>query len=223
VTTVAYDKIYIASDSAYTVNETTYTDIPFSKIQKINNVIFGMAGMLSIMLDFTKEMFYNENFDVKQFLLTEKGDFGAILYKNQFCLKIDKEDSFIKIQDITNVPTVIGSGSLYTEEIINNCPDAVISVLKAIEKDQYSKGEIKYCGLKCEINNLNKETKTELEEMQKYFFHERGQLFAHKNFYHDGNPVDLELEEGFEAAQKIIDGSEISSKNIIYSRYNYGK
>ena len=44
------------------------------------------------------------------------------------------------IENITNVPTVIGSGSLHTQHIIQDCPNAIAVVLEAIKYDQYTAG-----------------------------------------------------------------------------------
>ncbi|UOG18711.1 hypothetical protein [Acinetobacter sp. PK01] len=61
----------------------------------------------------------------------------------------------IHSENITQIPTVIGSGSQYTSNIIQECPNAVVAVLEAIKHDKYTDGEVKYCSIrKEEIHNL---------------------------------------------------------------------
>lgn len=93
MTTVSYDTKYLAADTAYTSDNITYINIPFPKIHKINNTIFGMAGNLEIMINFTNEVKKSPNFDIQTFLQSQEGDFAAILYKNNSAIKIDKESN----------------------------------------------------------------------------------------------------------------------------------
>lgn len=205
MTTVSYDTKYLAADSAYTSNEITYTNIPFPKIHKINNTIFGMAGSLEIMINFTNQI-KSPNFNIKSFLSTQNDTFAAIIHQNNKTIKVDKDQDII-IEDITNVPTTIGSGSYYSQNILQQCPDALVIVLQAIELDKYSKGKIIYYGLNCGINNLPK--KENIPNINSII---NNSFIAHKEFFHIGNPTPIPLEKGYE----IINSMLITKKNYFY-------
>ena len=163
MTTTAYDLHFIASDIAFTDNnDEVHLDIPFRKVKRIDNIVFGMAGCLRCMNDYCKTIidFLENKIDnvnlPKSIIDRSDSDFIVMLYINGACLKLEKrKNSGLFIENITQVPVVIGSGGNYVQDILNDCPNAVVAVLEAIKRDKYTKGDVKYCSIRREdIHNL---------------------------------------------------------------------
>jgi hypothetical protein len=84
-------------------------------------------------------------------------DFTVMVYLNGMCLRVSKNINAhsVIIENITQIPTVIGSGSKYVGSMINDCPNAVVAVLEAIKHDKYTDGDVKYCSIRRDdIHNL---------------------------------------------------------------------
>ncbi|MDR8377929.1 hypothetical protein FPK36_21470, partial [Acinetobacter baumannii] len=110
----------------FTVNRTEVTlNIPFRKVKRLGDIVFGMAGCLFCMRDFSEALidFILQNktqFELPRSILEKtNSDFIALIYLSGSCLKVSKmvNDTEFTIENITNVPTVIGSGSFHTQHI----------------------------------------------------------------------------------------------------------
>lgn len=165
MTTTAYDMHFIASDIAFTrdlIDEVTL-DIPFRKVKRVGDAVFGMAGCLNCMIDFS-EMVYQyiskviPEFEMPASILNRLDrDFIVMVYLNGLCLKVSKNKNAneVIVENITQIPTVIGSGSKYVGSMINDCPNAIVAVLEAIKHDKYTDGDVKYCSIRRDdIHNL---------------------------------------------------------------------
>lgn len=176
LTTTAYDTYFIASDTAFTDNNDIVTmDIPFRKVKRIDNLVIGMAGCLQCMVDFSEAIIqYATNVVDDLFIpasISERveRDFIAMVNTAGACLKISKEkdSNKIVIENITSVPTVIGSGSDYVTEGFGTHRSAVVSVLEAMKYDKYTDGEMKYCSVHREdIHNLEVHPMSDVLKMQ---------------------------------------------------------
>lgn len=181
MTTTAYDTHFIASDIAFTDQfGSVNLSIPFRKVKRIGSVVIGMAGCLECMLDFCNmacNFVLGERIDFNvpdSILQRVNRDFIALIYVNGSCLKISKAigSSEIGIENITQIPTVIGSGSQFTRNIIEECPNALVAVLEAIKHDKYTDGEVKYCSIRkenihnLELNPMSQTLKLQLTGMQ---------------------------------------------------------
>jgi hypothetical protein len=169
VTTTAYDTHFIASDIAFTDLKTgeIYLDIPFRKVKRVGQSVIGMAGCLSCMVDFSNMILTyiqdkSQFFGVPASIIDRDGsDFIAMIHIDGMCLKLTKvkddmtEKFKVTVDNVTLIPTVIGSGGDHVQDIINDCPNAVVAVLEAIKRDKYTAGDVKYCSIKREdIHNL---------------------------------------------------------------------
>jgi hypothetical protein len=236
LTTTAYDLHFIASDIAFTdENGTVHLNIPFRKVKRIENVVIGMAGCLSCMIDYCQMLInFLENDSKLHFpqsiIDRETSDFIAILYINGACLKLEKlRNAKLSIHNITQVPTVIGSGGGYVQEILNDCPNAVVAVLEAMKHDRYTDGEVKYCSIRREdIHNLEVSAMStpklqvlglqqELESVNEFLTNKdnQGKSFSASTevFYHgEPSPISIEvgmamIQEGFENIKKKLSDS----------------
>lgn len=164
MTTTAYDQHFIASDIAFTDNNDNVTlDIPFRKVKRIGDVVFGMAGCLRCMIDFSNEILAYVKGDITDLKIPDTitnqadRDFIVILYINGICIKISKlkQTTTVIEENITNTATVIGSGSQYVQTVMQDCPNAIVAVLEAIKHDKYTDGEVKYSSVRREdVHNL---------------------------------------------------------------------
>ena len=225
MTTTAYDTHFMASDIAFTVNRTEVTlNIPFRKVKRLGEIVFGMAGCLFCMRDFSEALidFILQNktqFELPRCILEKtSSDFIALIYLSGSCLKVSKmvNHAEFTIENITNVPTVIGSGSLHTQHIIQDCPNAIAVVLEAIKYDQYTAGEVKYCSIKREevhnleapimsttLNNQIQMLQTEIAETNQLVGN--GNTYhANTETYHHGEPVKISTELGLQMFQHSL-------------------
>lgn len=97
MTTTAYDTHFMASDIAFTVNRTEVTlNIPFRKVKRLGDIVFGMAGCLFCMRDFSEALidFILQNktqFELPRSILEKtNSDFIALIYLSGSCLKVSK-------------------------------------------------------------------------------------------------------------------------------------
>ncbi|ENV47560.1 hypothetical protein P255_01981 [Acinetobacter brisouii CIP 110357] len=230
MTTTAYDTHFIASDIAFTDQDGVVNlSIPFRKVKRIGSIVIGMAGCLNCMIDFCEMAFQfvsgqTDKFDFPiQIQERTNRDFIAMIYVNGSCLKLSKiiGSSEVSIENITQIPTVIGSGSQFTSNIIEECPNAVVAVLEAIKHDKYTDGEVKYCSIRndtihnLELHPMSQTLKMQLTGMQQEIQETRAFLGSDvangKNFsastetYHKTDPATINnqigmslLREGFE-------------------------
>lgn len=163
MTTTAYDTHFIASDIAFTDEDDNVSlDNPFRKVKRIDKAVIGMAGCLACMYDYSDMLLnYLANggaFGFPSEIIARKDrDFIVIVYIDGVCWKISKLKHQTKptMENITQIPTVIGSGSYYVQNVIDDCPNAVVAVLEAMKKDKYTGGEVKYCSIRREdVHNL---------------------------------------------------------------------
>lgn len=225
MTTTAYDTHFMASDIAFTVNKTQVTlDIPFRKVKRLGDIVFGMAGCLFCMRDFCEALIENilqnkTQFELPSSIISRTGsDFIALIYLSGSCLKVSKMVNHTEytIENITNVPTVIGSGSAHTQHIIQDCPNAIAVVLEAIKYDQYTAGDVKYCSIKREeVHNLeapimsttlNKQIltlQTEIADTNQLVG--TGNTYhANTETYHHGEPVKISTDLGLQMFQHSL-------------------
>jgi len=180
LTTTAYDSHFMASDIAFTDEKgNVRLDIPFVKIKRLGSVVIGMAGCLLCMKDFTEMLleFVQKKIDKIEIpvSITQATDrnFVAMIFLNEKCLKIEKPiNGKVTIENITEIPTVIGSGSKYVKTVLDDCPNAVVAVFEAIKRDKYTAGDVKYCSVRradihnLEIKIMNAELKTQITGFQ---------------------------------------------------------
>jgi hypothetical protein len=100
-------------------------------------------------------------------------NFVAMIYLNRKCLKIEKPiNGKVTIENITEIPTVIGSGSRHVKTVLDDCPNAVVAVLEAIKRDKYTAGDVKYCSIRrddihnLDVNPMSAELKTQITGFQ---------------------------------------------------------
>lgn len=163
MTTTAYDLGFVASDIAFTdSNDVVTTLIPFRKVKRVGDVVIGMAGCLECMVDFSNMVVNfvtgNAPLDFPDSIV-QRGDrdFVVIIHSAGACMKFDKMKHAVSatVTNITQVPTVIGSGSAYVTNAFNTHKNAVVAVLEAIRHDKYTDGEVRYCSVDLDdIHNL---------------------------------------------------------------------
>jgi hypothetical protein len=180
MTTTVYDTHFMASDIAFTDEKgNVQLDIPFGKIKRLGSIVIGMAGCLSYMKDFTEMLlaFVQKKIDKIEIptSITTATDrnFVVMIYLNGKCLKIEKPiNGKVTIENITEIPTVIGSGSKYVKTVLDDCPNAVVAVLEAIKRDKYTAGGVKYCSIRrddihnLDVNPMSAELKTQITGFQ---------------------------------------------------------
>lgn len=176
LTTTAYDTYFIASDTAFTDNNDVVTmDIPFRKVKRIDKLVIGMAGCLQCMVDFSDAIVQYATNVIDDLIVPQSisdridRDFIAMVNTAGACLKISKgkDSNQIVIENITSVPTVIGSGSGYVTEGFETHRSAVVSVLEAMKYDKYTGGDMKYCSVHREdIHNLEVHPMSDVLKMQ---------------------------------------------------------
>lgn len=228
MTTTAYDTHFIASDIAFTVNRDNVSevtlDIPFKKVKRVGDIVFGMAGCLFCMRDFCQALIDDILQNKTQFNLPSSilertnSDFIAIVYLSGSCLKVTKavNQTEYTMENITNVPTVIGSGSRHTQHIIQDCPNALAVVLEAIKYDEYTAGDVKYCSIKREdvhnlespimsttLNNQIVMLQTEIAETN-CLLGNGNTYHANTETYHHGEPVKISTELGLQMFQHSL-------------------
>ncbi|WP_347986233.1 hypothetical protein [Methylomonas sp. AM2-LC] len=220
MTTTAYDTHFIASDIAFTDGEdNVHLDVPFRKVKRIKGAVIGMAGCLECMVDFSNMILNfilqkSDDFIIPATIVDRKDrDFIVMVYINGSCIKIQKlRNSEVKAENITQIPTVIGSGSKYVQNVINDCPNAVVAVLEAIKHDKYTDGEVKYCSIRRDdVHNLEAYPMSTELEIQVFGFQKeveaandflntqdnQGKVFqASTEVYHVGTPSPIPLEIG---------------------------
>lgn len=235
MTTTAYDTHFIASDIAFTdADDCVHLDIPFRKVKRIGESVIGMAGCLYCMNDFSNMLInfirglsaFNLPVEIMQ---REQSDFIAMIYISGACWKITKMKMQIEptMENITQIPTVIGSGSYYVQNVIDDCPNAVVAVLEARKCDKYTDGEVKYCSIKrndihnLEENPMNTQLNIQLLGIEKEISatndflmkpENKGKAFhAGSHVHHVGkpSPVDFDagmkfLEQGFSKIRDSI-------------------
>lgn len=183
MTTTAYDTGFFASDIAFTDNNgVVHLNIPFRKIKRVGDVVFGMAGCLACMGDFTQMVVDYAKGAAPQLLFPESitrrqdRDFIVMIHLAGACMQFDKAKGSeqVTVQNITQTPTVIGSGSYFVDGGFKTHRNAVVAVLEAIRsKDKYTDGDVKYCSVQlAEVHNLevdpmNSTTTTQIAGMQK--------------------------------------------------------
>lgn len=176
LTTTAYDLGFIASDIAFTDDQDVVTvSIPFRKVKRIGDVVIGMAGCYQCMIDFsnmvveyvvgtTSSLVFPDSIVQRQ-----DRDFVVIIHSAGVCMKFDKlkNATSATVSNITQVPTVIGSGSHYVTDAFNTHKNAVVAVLEAIRHDKYTDGEVRYCSVDMEdIHNLEVSAMSNLANVQ---------------------------------------------------------
>lgn len=181
MTTTAYDTHFIASDIAFTdENDVVHLNINFRKVKRIGNAVIGMAGCFRCMIEFTDMVLSYvlqkiPEFEIPSSILNRLDkDFVVIVHMDGMCLKATKPKfvNTIQIENITQVPTVIGSGSQYVKDVLDDCPNAVVAVLEAIKHDKYTCGDVKYCSIRredvhnLEIDPMSIQLKTQLAGLQ---------------------------------------------------------
>lgn len=177
MTTTAYDLTFIASDIAFTedVTNVVRTDIPFRKVKRIGEVVIGMAGCLDCMVDFSNMVLNyvtgkSNSLDFPDSIVQRGArDFSVMLHAAGACMKFDKAKhaTDVVVNNITQVPTVIGSGSGYVTTAFNTHKNAVVAVLEAIRHDTYTKGDVKYCCVHLDdIHNLELHAMSNLAKTQ---------------------------------------------------------
>jgi hypothetical protein len=164
LTTTAYDSQFIASDIAFTDNNNVVTlQIPFRKVKRIGEVVIGMAGCLECMIDFSNMIVQyvtgaSNDMDMPAAIPGRADrDFVVLVHAAGTCLKYTKAkgSNDVTLVNITQIPTVIGSGSHYVTTGFNEHKNAVVAVLEAMKQDPYTGGEVKYCNIHREdVHNL---------------------------------------------------------------------
>lgn len=190
MTTTAYDTQFIASDIAFTDdNDNVHVDVPFRKVKRIDDVVIGMAGCLNCMVDFANmilEYVTNVSNDLKmpQSIAGRLDrDFIVLMNTAGICLKYSKAkgSNDISLVNITQIPTVIGSGSQYVTDGFKEHKNAVVAVLEAIKHDKYTDGDVKYCNVnRDEIHNLEVHPMSKVHNIQVTGL--QGELDATKKF-----------------------------------------
>lgn len=210
----------MASDSAFTDNKgNVRLDVPFGKVKRLGTIVIGMAGCLQCMKDFTQMLldFIQGKISKIEMPLSiinvSDRNFVAIIYRNEICLKIEKPlNGKITVENITDVPTVIGSGSKYVQDVLEDCPNAVVAVLEAIKRDKYTAGNVKYCSVRrndihnLEVNLMNANLKTQITGFQQEIEiidgflqspqNEDKSFHASTEIYCLGKPSPMSLEDG---------------------------
>ncbi|ENM3807388.1 hypothetical protein IS636_003521 [Vibrio cholerae] len=176
MTTTAYDQHFIASDIAFTDDkDQVHLDIPFRKVKRIGNIVFGMAGCLECMYDFSNMICEYLTGTVTELgipetiVKREDRDFIVMVYTNGMCVKLTKRKHSGEIaeENVTNTSTVIGSGSQYVQGVIKDCPSAVVAVLEAIKHDKYTDGDVKYTSVRRDdVHNLEAHPMSNTLKMQ---------------------------------------------------------
>ncbi len=220
MTTTAYDTNFIASDIAFTDTQgNVHLNIPFRKVKRIEGIVLGMAGCLDCMKDYTQMIIdyvtkKSDYFDMPSSITNRQDrDFLVMIYLNGTCLQISKpKQSDVGISIITQIPTVIGSGSSYVQNVLDDCKNAVVAVLEAIKHDKYTDGDVKYCSIKRrDVHNLEDHPMSaqlkiqltgiqqELDAANEFLVHpsNAGKAFhASTETFHAGEPSTISLEAG---------------------------
>ncbi|MBV8657140.1 MAG: hypothetical protein JO142_04870 [Burkholderiales bacterium] len=176
MTTTAYDLSFIASDVAFTDNNgVVHTNLPFRKVKRIGEVVIGMAGCYECMIDFSNMVvdYVCGNSPAPVFpasiIARKDRDFIVMLHAAGACMKFDKlkNATDATVNNITQVPTVIGSGSKHVTKAFDSHKNAVVAVLEAIRQDPFTKGEVKYCSVHMDdIHNLELHAMSNLANTQ---------------------------------------------------------
>lgn len=220
MTTTTYDSIFIASDTAFTDNDGNVDlTLPFRKVARLGRVTVGMAGCLACMVDFLRSVI-DHVMDGAELALPGKilertdRDFVALLHTDGVCLLLTKSKGAVKfdLKDVTDKPTVIGSGDQYVSEGFQRHKNGVVAVLEATRHDKYTKGNVIYCSvvhedihnlkvdlmskdLKLQVSGLNKDVIVAEEFLGKPA--NVGKSFhASTNSFVLGTPKDMELKAG---------------------------
>ncbi len=155
----------MASDIAFTDNNgVVYLNVPFRKVKRVGEAVIGMAGCLDCMKDFTQMIVdyvkgTTPSISFPQSIVDRLDrDFIAMIHIAGACMKFDKFQGMTgaTVQNITQTPTVIGSGSDFVIGGFDTHKNAVVAVLEAIRsKDQCTAGEVKYCSVQLDdVHNL---------------------------------------------------------------------
>lgn len=229
MTTTAYDTTFFASDIAFTDNnDVVHLNVPFRKVKRIGSMVFGMAGCLACMRDYTQMIldYVKGTTDVLAFpqsiINRADRDFIVMVHLAGGCFKFDKLAGAVApvMQNVTQTPTVIGSGSYFVDGGFKTHQNAVVAVLEAIRsKDKYTDGEVKYCSVQLddvhnlEIDPMNSTTALQVTGMQNeinaandFMAQNQGKTFhASTKVAYVGKPEEMPLEAGMAILQQGLD------------------
>lgn len=174
MTTIAYDGNFIVSDSYFT-DENGVSDerLELCKLRIISNIVIGVSGD-SYNLGLISDDIYTQintlileksplllsgglpNIQLSDDTVASLNDnFKLILWQNNNCQLITKQEGILHIDDITGNPTVIGSGTSTIRGLNVTKSNAFYCVAEGIENDPYSGGKLLYVNLKnVNYNNL---------------------------------------------------------------------
>lgn len=228
MTTTVYDTHVMSSDSAFTEMSTGIVtlEIQFQKVKRVDSIVVGMAGCLRGMIDFWDSIldFVQQKTTHPEFpssILQRKSEFLAMICFEEQCYKyhLPKDSEELMFGNITNVPTVIGSGGKHISSVLEDCPNAVVAVLEAIKRDAYTKGDVKYCSIRLEgIHNLEIRPMNTLQQQITGLQQElaatndflgkaenEGKVFhACTDVYHQGTPTPVTKEDAMSFLAKAL-------------------
>ena len=239
MTTTTYDTTFLASDTAFTDNDgNVHLDVPFRKVARLDRVTVGMAGCLACMVDFLQSVMSYVTGEIAQLVFPAKileridRDFVALLHTDGVCLLLSKSkgDDKFELKDVTDKPTVIGSGNQYVSEGFQRHKNGVVAVLEATRHDKYTKGNVIYCSVVHEdIHNLkvdamSKDVKLQITGMHKDIVaaeeflgmpENEGKSF-HASTYSFvlGTPKEMRLEEGLAILERGLADVRAAHKKV---------